>query len=117
PAASLVVSATSSEPTLIPQANIVLGGTDTQRTITVSPAANQHGTATITLTVTDGELTATDSFTVTVTPVNDGPTLSDLTDQSTSEDTATTAQAFSVSDIETPAATLVVTAASSNPTL
>ena len=36
-------------------------------TITVTPAANQLGTATITITVTDGDKTSTETFTVTVT--------------------------------------------------
>ena len=39
-----------------------------------TPAANQNGTATITVTVTDGGgMTATDTFVLTVTAVNDAP--------------------------------------------
>src|SRR6266511_1617144 len=37
------------------------------RTVTVTPAANQIGTATITVTVSDGTLTANDTFNVNVT--------------------------------------------------
>ena len=55
PAASLTVTATSSNPTLVPIANIVFGGTGATRTVTVTPAPNQSGTATITLTVTDAD--------------------------------------------------------------
>ena len=56
-AASLTVSGSSSNPTLVPNANIVFGGSGANRTVTVTPAANQTGTATITVTVSDGSLT------------------------------------------------------------
>ena len=41
--------------------------------ITASPAANAYGTTIITVTASDGEATATGSFKLTVTPVNDLP--------------------------------------------
>ena len=65
-AASLTVSATSSNTTLVPNANIVIGGSGSSRTVTVTPAFNQIGTTTITLTVSDGALTASTSFVLTV---------------------------------------------------
>lgn len=65
---ALTVTATSSNQTLLPDANITLGGTGANRTITVTPAANQTGTATITLTVSDGTRTTTATFNVTVLP-------------------------------------------------
>ncbi len=74
---SLTLSATSSNTTLVPNANIALGGSGASRIVTVTPAANQSGSTAITVTVTDGGgLTASDSFTLTVNPVNDAPTLS-----------------------------------------
>ena len=45
--------------------------------------------------------TASDTFVLTVTAVNDAPTISDVADQATNEDTATGAIAFTVGDIET----------------
>ena len=116
-AASLTVTATSDNLTLVPNANLVIGGSGAARTVTVTPAANQSGTATITLTVSDGTDAATDTFVVTVTAANDPPTISDVADQTTPEDTATGALAFTVGDVETPAASLTVTATSSNQTL
>jgi VCBS repeat-containing protein len=68
-AASLVLSAASSNSALVPLSGIVLGGTGTARTVTITPAAGQSGSATITLTVSDGSATAADSFVMTVTQV------------------------------------------------
>ena len=67
-AAALTLSATSSNPALVPTANIVFGGSGANRTVTVTPAANQTGSSTITVTVSDGSLTASSTFTLTVTP-------------------------------------------------
>ena len=47
----------------------------------MTPAANQNGTATITVTVNDGALTATDTFVLTVTAVNDAPSFTKGADQ------------------------------------
>ncbi|NLD36599.1 MAG: hypothetical protein GX654_06995, partial [Desulfatiglans sp.] len=44
----LTVTGASSNTTLVPLANIVFGGSGTDRTVTVTPAGNQFGTATIT---------------------------------------------------------------------
>ena len=65
--AALTLSATSANTTLVPTANIVFGGTGASRTVTVTPALNQTGTASITITVSDGTGgTASDSFVLTV---------------------------------------------------
>jgi probable HAF family extracellular repeat protein len=52
PAESLVVTATSSDQSLIPDAKIRLGGSESSRTVTITPAKSS-GLATITLKVTD----------------------------------------------------------------
>lgn len=62
-ASSLVVSATSSNTTLLPNANITFGGSGGDRTFTLTPAAGQAGSTNVTITVTDGQgLTATSVF-------------------------------------------------------
>jgi hypothetical protein len=118
PAGDLTVTGTSSNPTLVPDANIVFGGSGANRTVTITPAANQWGTTDITIVVDDGTGgTASDTFVLTVTAVNDAPTISDIGNQVTAEDTPTGAIAFVVGDVETPAGGLTVTGTSSNPTL
>ena len=89
PATALTVTATSSNVALVPDANLVLSGTGADRTLVVTPAANQAGTATITVTVSDGTASTPQTFTVTVTAVNDAPTLAPIADVTTPEDTAT----------------------------
>jgi len=53
-AGTLTVTRTTSNATLLPLGNIVLGGSGANRTVTVTPAAGQTGVAIVTLTVTDG---------------------------------------------------------------
>jgi VCBS repeat-containing protein len=72
-AAGLVVTASSSNQALVTDANLVLGGSGTGRTLVATPEADANGTTTITLTVSDGNLTATDTFVLTVNAVNDAP--------------------------------------------
>ena len=54
-AEALGVTAASSNPGVVPNAGLVLSGTGTNRTITITPAANQFGAALITLRVTDAD--------------------------------------------------------------
>ncbi|MBN2508146.1 MAG: immunoglobulin domain-containing protein [Verrucomicrobia bacterium] len=117
-ATALTVTARSSNPSLVPPAGLVLGGTAAARTLTVTPAPNQSGTAVITVQVVDDAFgMAQTEFTLTVAPVNDPPAISDLPDQSVSAGQPTALLPFVVGDPDTPAHTLTVTVASSNPTL
>jgi subtilisin-like proprotein convertase family protein len=64
---SVTVTGASSNPTLVPTGGIVISGTGANRTVDVTPAAGQHGTAVITLTASDPlGLTTSTSFTLTV---------------------------------------------------
>lgn len=67
PAAALTVSASSSNTSLVPLGSIALGGSGATRTVTVTPVSGLTGTATITLTVSDGVLTASAPLLLTVT--------------------------------------------------
>jgi hypothetical protein len=62
PAANLTVSASTTSATLIPASNIVFGGSGSNRTVTLTPVAGKNGTATITVTVSDGSLTTSTTF-------------------------------------------------------
>jgi hypothetical protein len=116
PAGNLAISATSTNTALVPNANIVFGGGASNRTVTVTPAADQFGSATITVTITDGAGGfASDTFVLTVNPVNDLPTISNIADTATVEDTPTVAIPFTIGDLETPASNLILVGTSSDP--
>ena len=89
------VTATSSNTTLVPNANLGFTGSNGSRTLQITPAAGLSGTTTITITVTatNGQ-TAVDTFVLTVGAVNDPPSGADNT-VTTPEDTAYT---FTVAD-------------------
>src|SRR5436190_24403206 len=53
PAANLKIGGASWRETVVPNASIVFGGSSANRKVTLTPAANQVGTATITHTVRD----------------------------------------------------------------
>jgi hypothetical protein len=67
----------------------------------------------IRVTVTDGTTTTTAVFNATVTPVNDAPTISGLTDTNTPLNVRLRVP-FTVADIETPVTNIVVAASSSD---
>src|SRR4051812_21289739 len=70
---NLQLTGTSSDQTLVPNANIFFGMAGGEWFATVTPAFGQVGTATITLTVKDGEnLTVSRSFVFTVNPPTPG---------------------------------------------
>ena len=58
----LRISVTSSNSTLVPQANIVPSGDGANRILIVTPASDQNGQTTITVNVSDGATTATDTI-------------------------------------------------------
>jgi len=115
---SLTVTGHSSNQGLVPDGNIVFGGSGPNRTLTLRPATNQFGTAKITITVTDpGGASATNAFVLTVNSVNDLPRISHFADQVTAENTPTAAVPFTVGDVETPAEGLRLIGGSSNTNL
>lgn len=65
---SLVVTGTSSNTGLIPNANVVLGGSGGNRTVTVTPVPGQTGSSVITISVYDGQFITQETFLVTVVP-------------------------------------------------
>jgi uncharacterized repeat protein (TIGR01451 family) len=110
----LVVTPSSADQTLFRDENIDIGGSGKDRTVTLTPEPDAFGEATITLTVSDGELSASTQFKVTVLPVNDPPVLSIIPDQEIDEDTATEAIPFTVTDIDNEPEEIAVRGESSN---
>ena len=115
---NLIVTASSSDLVLLPNENIFLAGTGSNRTVQVLPAGGQSGNVTVTVIVTDeiGNATTT-SFIVTVLPNNTPPTISGFTNYHSVVSTPLAPIAFTIADTESAPGTLTVTATSSNPTL
>jgi hypothetical protein len=104
---ALIVTSSSSNPTLLPLANITLGGTGPNRTATLQPARNQYGTTTITITVGNGGSSSSETFVLTVIADNRPPAISDVPSQFVEKNT-TAAIPFIVSDPTSPVDSLTV---------
>lgn len=119
PAADLTLSATSSNPDLVPVNAITFGGEGENRSFSLTPTFFASGTATITITVTDGGgKTSSSSFSLSVLPDNTAPTLSNtFTNYHTLKDVALPAITFTIGDNENLPNELEVFATSSNPTV
>jgi formylglycine-generating enzyme required for sulfatase activity len=113
---SLLLSASSSNTVVVPNSNIVIGGDGVNRTVTVTPVSSQTGTATITVTVSDGLLSRSDTFILTVIG-NTPPAISDIAARSINQGSSTGALAFTINDAETVASALSLSASSSNAAL
>ncbi|ETR68336.1 MAG: hypothetical protein OMM_10636, partial [Candidatus Magnetoglobus multicellularis str. Araruama] len=114
---NLSITLTSSNQTLFSNAGLSLTCHEDQYTITASPESNQSGFSTITVTVADAqELTASTAFGITVISINDPPVISVISGQTTPEDTTSTIT-FTASDYESVTCSLIISAASSDPTL
>ena len=119
---TLTVTAVSSNPGLIPNPTVNYTSPNATGALTFTPVANGNGSATITVTVNDGQAannTAARTFLVTVNPVNDAPTLNALNNLTLNEDAGP--QIVNLAGISTGASnetqTLTITATSSNPGL
>ncbi len=113
-AGSLTLSASSANKTLVPAANIIFGGSGSSRTISVIPVASQSGSANITVTASDGALAASRTFALVVVAPNQAPTINDIADLTIAQETTTGPLAFTISDVESPAENLTLSATSSN---
>ena len=121
----LKVSATSSNPALIAAPAVEYVSPETSGALKFAPSLNQFGSAVITVTVTDAgvdgdfgtdydNVSLSKEFTVTVTSVNDNPTMTPIDDVTFDEDTSSGPLAFTIGDVESPLQQLVVSATSDN---
>ncbi|HRE79565.1 MAG TPA: Ig-like domain-containing protein [Opitutaceae bacterium] len=116
----LVVTATSSNSTLLPNSSLKLTGTGASRTLSFTAPGTAAGTAAVTVTVSDGYLKTAKSFTVTVptppAPVNTAPTLATIPNLATSAQ-GSLSTTLTLGDKETDLSQLTVSVSSSNTAL
>ena len=117
---TLTVTAVSSKTSLIPDPSVTYASPSTTGLIRFTSVASAYGSATITVTVNDGGAnnnTVSRSFNVTVNQLNGPPSISTITNLTIVMDSATPAIPFTISDAETPAATLTLSRSSDNTSL
>jgi GH35 family endo-1,4-beta-xylanase len=73
--AALSLQAVSFNTNLLPTANIIFGGSGANRTVTLTPAANQSGVAAVLLLVSDGTNQTPETFMLNVSAVNSAPSV------------------------------------------
>ena len=117
---TLTVTASSSNPGLIPTPAVSYTSPNTTGSITFTPVASAYGSATITVTVNDGGASnnlVSQTFTVTVNRVNQPPTISSIANLLIAMGTSTPAIPFTIGSATTPAANLTLSGSSDNTTL
>jgi hypothetical protein len=71
----LTITVTSDNELLLPTDQLIVGSTENGYSLPIQPLLNQYGSANITISASDGLLSTTKTFTITVNQVNDNPTL------------------------------------------
>lgn len=114
---NLLSSASSSDLSKVLNSQIVLSGSGANRVATITPVTNAFGTVTITIRASDGLIVTSTSFVLTITHVNQAPTLAAIPDSTTLQDTALTLP-LDAQDIDSTLTTASFSCtASSNPGL
>ena len=106
---ALVVRATSSNPHLLPNSGILVSREDEvgSYSLTITPVAQRFGSALITVSVSDGQLTTETSFSVMVDESNDPPTISAIPGFISAVD-ATVVVPFTINDEDDGASSLFI---------
>ena len=117
---TLTISAVSSDPSVVPNPTISYASPNPTGSLQFTPVANANGSATISVTVNDGQAannTVTRSFAVTITSVNSAPTITAIPNQTIATGGSSGPIPFMIGDVETAASSLLVTASSTSPSL
>ena len=114
-ACAMAIEITSSDQSLIPDENISYDCYENNYTLTVSPNSDQEGIAAISIKVTDtDDLFAIQSFNMTVTGVNDLPTISQINDITILKNSFSVPFNVTVDDIDNTLDTLTLSVDTTN---
>lgn len=117
PGGNLVITAESSDQSLVRDEDIKFGFNllTFQRSVSLMPRRNATGIAQITVKVSDGASAVVEKFTLTITPVNDAPTIKPLSPVTVAFGDVPPLIELNVADLESAPESLVVTASSTSP--
>ena len=112
----LVIEAVSSNPNLINDLSVVIGGRGAQRSVRLAPLPDQSGSAVITVRATDPKGASTSrTLAVTVRPVNDSPRFTvELPNIAIDQGQTVPEITVAVADVDNAESSLLVTASSSS---
>ena len=111
PVSEILIDVTASQTVLFPNDAISITGSGTNRILEIMPSKNQSGESKITLTLSDGMDDSVYVFTLTVLAVNDLPVISPIEHQYLQEDSPAVFIPLTVTDVETAAEQIFLTAA------
>jgi hypothetical protein len=120
---TLTVTATSDNPTIIPNPQVTYTSANSTGSISFTPLPEKFGNVNIVVTVTDsgaapGTNFVSQTFSVSVAPINDAPSMDAIPGGSTiNEDEPTVLQLTGITAGPSETQTISITAVSSNPTL
>ncbi|KPA15217.1 Cadherin domain protein, partial [Candidatus Magnetomorum sp. HK-1] len=116
PVSELNISIETDNFTLLPNSGLSIDFNSEKNTyaLTIKPVANTSGNSQLTVTVSDGELSVSTAFQLTVNPVNDPPVISTIPNQTIAENTSTGPIQFTVTDLESHIDDLLISINSSN---
>lgn len=112
-ALDLVVTGVSSNPSLLENGGILLGGAGAERTLDLNPVGGASGTSIVTLQVSDGTNTTDASFLLTVHAIT-APTITPISSFEVGLGESVSPLAFTIADEATAAEDLTVSVATSN---
>lgn len=117
PSGGVVMSASSADQTLVADTNIkfAINPFTLQRTVSILPMPNAHGTTTITLRASDGSSETWLPIQFTVTPVNDPPTIAPLPPVAVAYGEVPPLITVELDDTDSPLDRLTLTPLSSSP--
>ena len=111
---SLVVTAASSRPEIVPVPQVNYVSPNTVGSLLIAALPNTSGVAVITVSVSDGQATTSQSFTLSVQAINEPPVITSLPDMAVLRLPTPLRLPFNVQDPDTPADRLVLAAYSSD---
>ncbi len=113
---TLVFSSSSNNPALVDSTGLMINGTTTPGSLRITPKANEAGNTIITLTALDDSVMGSTTFDLTVSSVDDPPSITAPADTTFPAGQSVTLN-FTVADIDSPTGPLTLTSRTTNNTL